>query len=413
MPLSRTIQFVSTPSGLILDEQGPGETTASNFPAHDPAVTYGLGDVVWASGQAWRAPGTIAAGAFYSLQWLPAGSGGGGVGPQGPQGEVGPTGATGPQGPQGATGPQGPAGPQGIQGQVGPDGPAGINKADAFSDVLTYDEGQFVWQGDKLYRAKADLPATAFSLALWDVVGPIIGVTGTAADYAGVLALSPSALHSSEVYVLDSTGAGPASYRRFVSGGTDTWFKAPGQLYLPADTDELNALNPVDDGVVTGDLARLPDGTVYIWAAGWKVFAGVGGGTVGPAGPQGDAGPAGPQGDAGPTGATGPAGADGVDGATGPAGADGATGATGPAGADGATGATGPAGADGATGAIGPAGADGATGATGPAGADGATGAIGPAGADGADATFTVLTQAAYDALTPPLAGVLYLIEVA
>lgn len=77
----------------------------------------------------------------------------------------------------------------------------------------------------------------------------------------------------------------------------------------------------------------------------------------------------------------------------------------GPAGAAGPQGDAGP---TGATGATGPAGATGATGPQGDAGPTGATGATGPAGAN---ATFSVLTQAAYDALNPPVEGVLYLIE--
>jgi hypothetical protein len=79
----------------------------------------------------------------------------------------------------------------------------------------------------------------------------------------------------------------------------------------------------------------------------------------------------------------------------------------------GATGPTGPTGATGPAGPQGDAGPTGATGATGPTGATGDAGATGATGPAGADATFTVLTQAAYDALSPPVAGVLYLIEVA
>ncbi|MCZ6940404.1 collagen-like protein [Bacillus mycoides] len=110
-------------------------------------------------------------------------------------------------------------------------------------------------------------------------------------------------------------------------------------------------------------------------------------GTQGPAGAQGATGLQGPQGIQGPTGAQGaqgPAGATGAQGAQGPAGATGAQGAQGPAGATGAQGAQGPAGATGAQGAQGPAGATGAQGAQGPAGATGAQGAQGPAGATGA-----------------------------
>lgn len=58
-------------------------------------------------------------------------------------------------------------------------------------------------------------------------------------------------------------------------------------------------------------------------------------------------------------------------------------------------GATGPPGADGA---------DGATGPPGPAGATGATGATGPPG------QWTQLTQAEYDALSPPDPAILYVI---
>jgi hypothetical protein len=44
-------------------------------------------------------------------------------------------------------------------------------------------------------------------------------------------------------------------------------------------------------------------------------------------------------------------------------------------------------------------------------GPQGEAGLQGPQGDAGASATFTVLTQAAYDELDPPVEGVLYLIE--
>ncbi|WP_242308994.1 Gly-Xaa-Xaa repeat protein [Bacillus cereus group sp. BfR-BA-01331] len=88
----------------------------------------------------------------------------------------------------------------------------------------------------------------------------------------------------------------------------------------------------------------------------------LGGGTIGPTGPQGPA---------GARGATGPQGPQGIQGTQGPAGAQGATGLQGPQGIQG------PAGAQGAQG---PAGATGAQGAQGPAGATGAQGATGPSG---------------------------------
>lgn len=53
---------------------------------------------------------------------------------------------------------------------------------------------------------------------------------------------------------------------------------------------------------------------------------------------------------------------------------------------------------------------DGAEGPEGPAGADGAPGAPGADGADGAAAVWTQLTQAEYDALSPPDPGTLYII---
>jgi hypothetical protein len=95
-------------------------------------------------------------------------------------------------------------------------------------------------------------------------------------------------------------------------------------------------------------------------------LAGLGGGTVGPAGPEGPVGPAGPQGPAGIDGAQGLTGPQGLTGDTGPQGPEG------PQGLPGADGATGPAGADG------PQGIQGIQGEPGPAGADG-TGGV-PAG---------------------------------
>ncbi|MGE6548681.1 Gly-Xaa-Xaa repeat protein [Bacillus mycoides] len=103
-------------------------------------------------------------------------------------------------------------------------------------------------------------------------------------------------------------------------------------------------------------------------------------GTQGPAGAQGATGLQGPQGIQGPVGAQGPAGATGAQGAQGPAGATGAQGAQGAQGPAGATGAQGAQGAQGTQGPAGATGAQGAQGAQGPAGATGAQGATGPSG---------------------------------
>ena len=132
-------------------------------------------------------------------------------------------------------------------------------------------------------------------------------------------------------------------------------------------------------------------------------------GPVGATGPQGNTGASGDPG--GATGATG------VQGATGPTsttpGHTGATGvgATGATGA-GATGATGPQGSTGSPG--GATGATGVQGATGPgAGSTGATGATGATGPGITSNYFTAVdkvTQAEYDALTPPVATTIYVI---
>ena len=92
----------------------------------------------------------------------------------------------------------------------------------------------------------------------------------------------------------------------------------------------------------------------------------------------------------------------------GPAGPAGPTGATGPAGE---TGPAGPQGPQGDPGDTGPQGEIGPQGIAGPQGEQGPQGPQGIQGLPGADATFEVLTQAQYDSLSPPTAGVLYLIE--
>jgi hypothetical protein len=142
-------------------------------------------------------------------------------------------------------------------------------------------------------------------------------------------------------------------------------------------------------------------------------------GATGAAGPQGETGPQGPAGPTGPQGPAGPAGTDGEDGATGPQGPQGDEGPPGADGAQGPQGVAGPAGADGATGPEGeqgPQGIQGEPGATGPQGIQGETGPQGEPGTDGADgapgtdAVWTEITQAAYDALTPPDDDVLYVV---
>lgn len=81
----------------------------------------------------------------------------------------------------------------------------------------------------------------------------------------------------------------------------------------------------------------------------------------------------------------------------------------------GPAGPTGPAGPAGPTGTAGPTGAQGPAGPTGPQGPQGPTGAagpIGPTGNAGVDAApHVLLTQAAYDALSPPASGTVYYIS--
>ena len=153
-------------------------------------------------------------------------------------------------------------------------------------------------------------------------------------------------------------------------------------------------------------------------------------GPPGPAGADGEPGPPGPQGVAGPQGPPGPQGVSvvgppGPEGVQGPPGLPGETGDQGPTGPPGTTGAIGPPGPQGPPG---PPGVDGVPGETGPVGATGPAGAVAVAsqpepptqqlGALWIDSDATVvygpkwlqLTQAAYDALTPPDPETLYVV---
>lgn len=73
-------------------------------------------------------------------------------------------------------------------------------------------------------------------------------------------------------------------------------------------------------------------------------------------------------------------------------------------------GGVGPPGPTGPTGPAGPTGPQGATGPQGTTGPQGATGATGPQGATGPEGQWVTLTQAQYDALSPPAPGTLYVI---
>lgn len=148
------------------------------------------------------------------------------------------------------------------------------------------------------------------------------------------------------------------------------------------------------------------------------------------AGPQGPAGapstvpgPAGQQGEQGEQGIQGPAGPEGPQGPVGPAGPQGPKGDAGDTGPQGPQGDPGPKGDTGDTGPKGDKGDPGDPGADGLSAyevalANGFTGTeqewldslVGSPGQDGTDAVWTQITQAAYDALSPPDAGTLYVI---
>jgi hypothetical protein len=167
------------------------------------------------------------------------------------------------------------------------------------------------------------------------------------------------------------------------------------RVTLQSTTDVTTIASPANSLMVYNTNAAMTGGGVGFWywdsnASVWQKLLVLGGGPVGPTGPNGADGVTGPQGIqgiTGPTGAqgiTGPTGAQGITGPTGVQGIQGANGndgATGPTGANGNDGATGPTGANGNDGATGPTGANGNDGATGPTGTNGNDGATGPTGA--------------------------------
>ena len=113
----------------------------------------------------------------------------------------------------------------------------------------------------------------------------------------------------------------------------------------------------------------------------------IGGGGIGPTGPQGTTGTAGPTGPQGTTGTAGPTGPQGTTGTAGPTGPQGTTGTTGDVGPTGTTGDVGPTGPQGDVGPTGPQGDVGPTGTTGDVGPTGPQGDVGPTGTAGTTGT--------------------------
>jgi hypothetical protein len=202
-------------------------------------------------------------------------------------------------------------------------------------------------------------------------------------------------------------------------------------VVAPADTPDpvgggvtLYEQTPEPGEPVTGGIWLTSDGTLepppvidtpriirIKTSTGWAEFG------MGPQGPEGPEGPVGPQGPIGPQGIQGPQGQQGAAGLTGPQGPKGDTGNTGPQGPIGLTGATGPQGPLGPVGPVGPEGDVGPPGAvivyeqaaepgTPPVGSlwieTDETAVYGP--------KWLAVTQAEYDALSPPDPDTLYLI---
>lgn len=263
-------------------------------------------------------------------------------------GNPGPPGPPGSQGPPGTTGPAGPPGSAGAQGVEGPVGPAGPAGAPGAKG----DQGPGAQTYAYVYQSAGAPPPSS----------------------GRVRANSDTATSVTTVWV-----------SRFTTGGSDVrnglmLVEEGGLLYFQDDNDAdvysrfTTTADPIDQGSYVEFAVEYVDhrGSVTNNTTLRLVVAIAG--IAGPAGPPGATGPTGPQGATGPTGAQGPAGAPG---------------------------------AAGATGSQGPKGDKGDTGAAGPTGSQGPTG---PAGATGPAGQWTQITQAAYNALSPPDPAVLYVV---
>lgn len=330
---------------------------------------------------------------------------GGGVpglpGPQGPQGPAGPPGNTGPAGPPGPSGadstvagpqglqgppgthgadgtpgPQGNPGPMGATGSTGATGPQGATGAAGGGTV------QSVWGWvaapvsgpPSIGSVGVDTDSPAAASQLWIAKSD----RASGVDYSVTIA----ALSTKDfIWLQDKANA--ASYHRYAVTGTPV--ASGGTSWtIPVSTDS-GSPSGTEPGNGADVLVAFQFGPLQ-----------------GPPGPPGATGPAGTQGIQGPTGSQGPKGDPGTPGTTG------AQGVQGPQGTKGDTGVTG---AQGATGNAGP------TGATGPGVATG--GASGQVLAKTSATDYATgwvngqwvqITQAAYNALSPPNANTLYVI---
>ena len=291
------------------------------------------------------------------------------TGPQGPIGDPGPTGADstvpGPEGPPGATGPQGDPGPPGADSTVpGPEGPPG-------QSFTTF---------EYMFSSTTFQPPTGAEVRFNNTI------------YTLVTAL----------YVMNTSSLGKDNSNSFTLVDVGTRF-------FVQDKDDATKWVSFD---ATGP--GIPHGNYYEFPVTWKasgpnplaqqrVLFNVGSkGIVGPQGPEGPPGPEGPQGVAGYST---------IISDTPPAGAaantlwwENDTGIFWLRYDDGDTSQWVQTGGPGQQGPMGP------TGATGPTGPTGATGATGAQGVQGIPGPWTQITQAAYNALSPPNAATLYVI---
>lgn len=360
----------------------------------------------------------------------------GDLGPQGPAGPVGPLGPQGPIGPLGPEGPAstvpGPTGPQGPTGPAGPQGQPGPQGADSTVPGPEGPPGQSFTTFEYMFSTNTSPPPTGSEVRFNN------------ATYTLVTTL----------YVMNASSLGKDNSNSFKLVDVGTRF-------FVQDKDDATKWVSFD---ATGP--GIPQSNYFEFPVTWRdsgpaplaqqrVLFNIGTrGIVGPQGPEGPPGPQGPQGVPGTPGADGADGADGSSIASGvaftPTGNVAATNVqaaiaeldsekatkeyvdsksslvvsdTAPVVApdntlwwesdsgifwlrynDGDTTQWVQAGGPGQTGPVGP---QGATGPTGPTGAAGATGAQ---GAQGIPGPWTQITQAAYNALSPPNASTLYVI---